>query len=102
MIDRTNLIVIDRILDDTGSEKLETFEVDNCTALGLKKSYDQWLSASEIEASNGSVVRERYELEIQLLVDGVPFGPVTRAVAFVTHVPVTVSNTYCPESLLAQ
>jgi hypothetical protein len=63
---------------------LELFRNDDCKTLGLTPGYHAWKSDVILDTANGAIRRKSFNLEVQLLVDGEPFGPVLEVTATVS------------------
>ncbi|KAL1983598.1 hypothetical protein VTN96DRAFT_10177 [Rasamsonia emersonii] len=72
------------ILDDTGSTYLELFRDDDCQWLSLTRGCHFWMPNVLLDTANGLVTRRSIELEVQLVVNGAPFGNITRVRATIT------------------
>jgi hypothetical protein len=76
-------ITLTNILDDTGSTYLELSD-DDCLLLGLTPGCHGWGNDVLLDTANGQVRRESIDVEVQLLVNGAPFGPIANVIATIT------------------
>ena len=81
LCDKQNFIELPRVLADTVSSYLELFELPDCARVGYNQNYNGNIGAANPITANGNVVRPRFLVEIQLLIDGVPWGPMMRTIA---------------------
>ena len=84
MLGQVQFIKLNNISDDTGSTFLELFRADDCQHLGLIPAYHDWRNKVKLETANGTITRKSFPLEVQLLVDGAPFGSVNKVTAAIT------------------
>ena len=84
MLGAAQFITLNNILDDTGSSCLELFRDDDYQQLGLTPAYHTWMNNVMLDTANGTVPRRSLQLEVQLLVNGAPFGPVDQVRATIT------------------
>lgn len=77
-------VILKNILDDTGSAYLELFRGDDCQKLGLTPAYHAWMGDVNLDTANGTIRRKSILLEVQLFVNGEPFGPVIETTATIT------------------
>ncbi|KAH8813080.1 hypothetical protein F5884DRAFT_322937 [Xylogone sp. PMI_703] len=75
--------IVPNVLDDTGSTFFELY-ADDAQRLGLTQSYGGWGRRVSLNTANGKIRRQIFAVEIQLLLNGVPFGDITRISATLT------------------
>jgi len=85
LIGADNFTRIDHVLDDTGSELLELYEVDDCARIGLTEEYEGWEDPVQLDTVNGKITRSTFMVEVRLLAEGRPFGPICEVLAYMAE-----------------
>jgi len=71
------VILINDVLDDTGSDWLEIYR-DEALNLGLTAQYGFFGEIVDMDTASGQIRRQTFEMEVWIIQNGAPWGPFFR------------------------
>jgi hypothetical protein len=64
---------------------LELYEADDCARIGLTEEYERWGDPLQLDTVNGKITQSTFMVEVRLLAEGRPFGPICEVLAFMAE-----------------